>query len=156
MPLGEDPSRITGDRRREPQRHPERILAPVSFGVFSLHVGGDLRGRLDFLLSHANRGRSTELLDRQLMVPDNEVACPCPGLLYTMSNGKTFQIGKIEYIGLLRHKDVSICALSAMAFYVYFSGGGREPASRFLASKANPDWCGTKWQSSSDTYGKKT
>lgn len=89
------------------------------------------------------------------MVPDNEVASPCPGLLYVMSSGKTFQNGKIEYTGLLRHKDVSICALSAMAFF-FFSGGGREPASRFLASKANPDWCGTKWQSFSDTYEKKT
>lgn len=49
-----------------------------------------------------------------------------------MSNGKTNQNGRIENAGLLRHKDVSMCGLSAMAFC--FSEGGSSPANRFLAS----------------------
>lgn len=36
-------------------------------------------------------------------------------LLYTMSNGDTYQNGGIESIGLLRHKDVAMCGMNAMA-----------------------------------------
>lgn len=91
----------------------------------SVVMAATLRGRLDFILSHLllARGeahRFAELPDLQLLMLDNESPSPCPALLYIMSSGKTNQNGRIEYTGLLRNKDVSVCGMNALAFYFFW------------------------------------
>ena len=72
---------------------------------------------------------------------DNEGPSPCPTLLYIMSNGKTNQNGQIEYTGLLRNKNVSICGMNALAFYFFWRW---EHSREFFPSfKSNKDWYDT-------------
>lgn len=103
-------------------------------------VNGNLRGRLDFILSHLllARGearRFAGLPDLQLSMLDNEGPSPCPALLYVMSKRQTNQNGRKEYTGLLRNKDLSACGMNAMAFCFFF-GVGSILENRFLASRA--------------------
>ena len=109
----------------------------------SVIVGGTLRGHLDFILGHLllARGESrrfAELPDLQLLMFDNEGPSPCPALLYIMSNGKTNQNGRIEYSGLLRHKDLSLCGMSALA--VYFFWRWEQSGELFPSFKSNKAW----------------
>lgn len=110
-------------------------------------IAATLRGRLDFILSHLllARGearRFAELPDLQLLMLDNEGPSLCPVLLYIMSNGKTNQNGRIEYTGLLRNKDVSICGMSALAFYFFYRW--EKSGESFPCFKSNKDWYDTK------------
>lgn len=113
-------------------------------------VAATLRGRLDFILSHLllARGearRFAELADLQLLMLDNKGPSPCPALLYIMNNGKTNQIGRIEYAGLLTNKDVSVCGMNALAFYfTYFFWGWEHSGEYFPCFKSNKDWYDTK------------
>lgn len=106
-------------------------------------VTATLQGRLDFILSHLllARGearRFAELADLQLLMLDNEGPFPCPALLYIMSNGKTNQNGRIEYTGLLRNKDVSVCGMNALAFYFFWRW--EHSGESFPSFKSNKDW----------------
>ena len=82
-----------------------------------------LRSNLDFLLGHflllrGESRRRAELPDLQLLHLENEGSAPAPCLLYIMSNGKTNQNGRIEYQGLLRHRDLQLCTFSSLANYL--------------------------------------
>ena len=119
----------------------------LSHATKSVQVAGNLRGRLDFILSHLllARGearRFAELPDLQLLMLDNEGPSPCPALLYIMSNGKTNQNGGIEYTGLLRNKDVSICGMNALAFYFFWRW--EHSGEPFPCFKSNKNWYNTK------------
>ena len=110
-------------------------------------VGGNLRAHLDYLLGHLllARGESrrfAELPDLQLLMFNNEGLSPCPALLYIMSNGKTNQNGRIEYSGLLRHKNVSLCGMSALAVYLFWRWKQLEEP--FLSFKDNKSWYNTR------------
>ena len=110
-------------------------------------LGGNLRGRLDYLMRHLllARGESrrfAELPDLQLLMFDNEGPSPCPALLYLMGNGKTNQNGRIEYNGMLRHKDLSLCGLSALS--VYFFWRWEQSGESFPNLGSNKDWYNTR------------
>ena len=106
-------------------------------------LGGNLRGRLDYLFGHLllARGESrrfAELPDLQLLMFDNEGPTPCPALLYIMNNGKTNQNGRIEYNGMLRHKDLLLCGMSALA--IYFFWRWEQSGEQFPKFENNKDW----------------
>ncbi len=89
-------------------------------------LGGNLRGRLDNLFGHlllarGKFGRFAELSDLQLLMFDNESPTPCPALLYIMNHGKTNQNSRIEYNDMLRHKDLLLCGMSALAIYFFLA-----------------------------------
>ena len=80
---------------------------------------------MDFLFSHNMllRGESR----RQLQFPDlftvslpNEGPTPCWPMIMIMNNGKTNQFGRLEYMGVMRHKDPLLCTMSQAAFYLFF------------------------------------
>lgn len=110
-------------------------------------AGCYLRGNLDFLLGHhlllrGESRRSAELPDLQLLYLENEAPSPIPCLLYIMSNGKTNPNGRIEYMALLRHRDVGLCAFSAMANY--FVWRWEQSGEEFPCFDSNRDWYGTQ------------
>lgn len=73
---------------------------------------------------------------------ENERPFSCSALLYIISNGKTNQNGYIEYTGLLRNKDVSVCGMSALAFYFFWRW--EHSGESFPCFKSNKDWYNTK------------
>lgn len=110
-------------------------------------VGCYLRGLLNYLMGHhlLARGESrrfAELPDLLLLELQNEGPKPCPALLYIMSNGKTNQNGRIEYCGLLRHKDVMLCGMNALAVYLFWRW--EQSGEAFPSFKSNADWYSTR------------
>lgn len=84
-----------------------------------------LRTAVDFLFSHNMllRGEAR----RQLELPDiftiplsNEGPTPCWPMILMMNNGKTNQFGRLEYIGVIRHKEPLLCTMSQTAFYLFY------------------------------------
>lgn len=55
-----------------------------------------------------------------------------------MSNGKTNQNGRIEYAGVLRHRDIRLCSISAMANY--FVWRWEQSGEEFPSFRNNKDW----------------
>ena len=109
-----------------------------------------MRTNLDVLMGHflSLRGecfRKAELPDLQLLMLENEGyegSPPVPCLLYVMSNGKNNQYGRTEYAGLLHHRDVDICTMSAMANYLVWRW--HQSGEEFPSFETNSKWYGTK------------
>ena len=51
---------------------------------------------------------------------ENEGPGPCPALLCIMDQGKTNQFGKIQSGTAMRHRNVELCAIGAIGFYLFF------------------------------------
>ncbi|KAG1634730.1 hypothetical protein G6F44_010014 [Rhizopus delemar] len=87
----------------------------------------DIRGcrnRLCFLLSHAMLCRSQttlgmEFADLFSLEVENQGLTECIALVATIAHGKTKQHGKIEYGSSLRHRDVEVCSIGALALYLF-------------------------------------
>jgi len=94
------------------------------------------------MLLRGGSRRRAELPDLQLLYLQNEGSLPAPYLLYVMSNGKTNQNGRIEYAGVLRHRDVRLYSLSAMANY--FVWRWEQSDEKFPSFAANRAWYDTQ------------
>ena len=70
-----------------------------------------------FLLLREESRRRAELSDLQLLKFENEDTKSASCLLYVMSNDKINQNDQIEYAELLRHRNIELCAMSAMTNY---------------------------------------
>ena len=86
----------------------------------------DLRNRLDFLLGHAILGRGES--KRMLELPDlfsleceGEGPTKCIAVVMTMNRGKTNQHGKLEYGAAMRHANVEVCSVGALALYFFLA-----------------------------------
>lgn len=84
-----------------------------------------LRTATDFLLGHSMLLRGENRLGAQL--PDffslelpNEGPTPCHAMLMIMDNGKMNQHGRIEYGGVMRHRNPLLCTMGHMAFYLFY------------------------------------
>ncbi|KAG1049061.1 hypothetical protein G6F43_008591 [Rhizopus delemar] len=82
------------------------------------------RDRLCFLLSHAMLCRiqttlSMEFADLFSLEVENQGLTECIALVATIAYGKTNQHGKIEYGSSLRHRDVEVCSIGALALYLF-------------------------------------
>jgi hypothetical protein len=90
-----------------------------------------LATRLDFLTGHSwlTRGES----NRNLQLPDlvpikfiNETLdpqydlYPCHTIVAVLRQGKTNQFSRIEYAGMMRHRDVCQCAVNALAMWLFY------------------------------------
>jgi len=132
--------------------HAELRLISDSFWKHSeearnLAVGCHLRTNLDFLLGHfmllrGESRRGAELPDLQLLHLQNEGSSPAPCLLYVMSNEKTNQNNRTEYAGALRHRDIRLCSLSAMANY--FVWRWEQFGEKFPSFATNHAWYDTQ------------
>jgi Centromere DNA-binding protein complex CBF3 subunit, domain 2/Transcriptional activator of glycolytic enzymes len=102
-----------------------------------------LRTAVDFLLSHAMllRGetrRTAQLADLFTLTLENEGPTPCKALLLIIANGKTNQVGRIEYGTVVRHQNVLLCTISQLAFYLFYRWNiVREPVPSF---QRRHDW----------------
>ena len=106
-----------------------------------------LRTNLDFLLGHfllirGESRRMAELSDLQLLLLENEGLKSASCLLYIMSNGKTNQNNRIEYVGLLRHRDFRLCSMSAMVNY--FVWRWEQSGEKFPIFTSNEAWYDTQ------------
>lgn len=82
------------------------------------------RDRLCFLLSHSMLCRSQTALGLQFadlfsLTIDNQGVSECVSLVATITFGKTNQHGKIEYGSSVRHKEVELCSIGALALYLF-------------------------------------
>ena len=82
----------------------------------------------------AHRGESR----RQLEFPDMFSLClpdegptPCRPMILILDNGKTNQLGNLEYIGVMRHRDPLLCTMGQVAFYLFHRGEVRELPPQF-------------------------
>lgn len=105
------------------------------------------RDRLCFLLSHAMLCRSETTLGMQFadlfsILIENQGVSECVSLVATITFGKTNQHGKIEYGSSVRHRQVEVCSVGALAINLF---------SRFhFENEPFPDFTGrSSWY---DTY----
>ncbi|KAG1041419.1 hypothetical protein G6F43_012099 [Rhizopus delemar] len=60
-----------------------------------------------------------EFADLFSLEVENQGLTECIALVATISHGKTNQHGKIEYGSSLRHRDVEVCSIGALALYLF-------------------------------------
>lgn len=87
-------------------------------------TGKDLRNMLAQLLSNhmALRGesaRSLEFADMFSVNLPNEGNGNCVAFIAILSQGKTNQVGRIEFGACMRNRDVRICGIGALALYMF-------------------------------------
>jgi hypothetical protein len=83
-----------------------------------------LRTMLDFLVGHnfLLRGqlrRGLELADMHIQLLKDEGVQECYAWILLFDNGKTNGMGKKQYLGSMRHKDVLACSQMALAQYLF-------------------------------------
>jgi hypothetical protein len=103
----------------------ERDMRNMSAYYFGLSTPRGIRDRLDFLLGHAlvARGETTrfiQLADLFTMELKNEGPTVCEILMVVMRQGKTNVHGRIDYGGCMRHKDIEVCPIGALALYLFY------------------------------------
>lgn len=84
-----------------------------------------LRTAADFLFSHnmllrGESRRTVELPDLFTIELLNEGPTPCWPMVMIMDNGKTNQVGRLEYAAVARHRNPLLCTMSHLAFYFFY------------------------------------
>ncbi|KAJ8576337.1 hypothetical protein ON010_g2882 [Phytophthora cinnamomi] len=109
--------------------------------------GKRLRNLLAFLLSHyalmrGESARMLELADLHSILLENEGYSPCRALVMVMRQGKTNQVGRIEFGACMRSKYVEICPHGLLGFYLFWRWHiDGEPFPDFTSSES---WYPTK------------
>ena len=100
-------------------------LSPHIWQQEGENVALAFRTLVDFLLGHFLMQRSEIRLALQL--PDlvtyelhNEGPTPCFPVIAIMRQGKTNAVGRVEHVGAYRNKNLAICPVSALAFYLFW------------------------------------
>jgi hypothetical protein len=94
-------------------------------GYFFQRKGvSDTCDRMAFLLSHFNLLHSEslcyiELPDLFHIKLENEGVTECFALVLVLNQGKTNQFGIIEITGCIRNKEVEVCLIGALGFYLF-------------------------------------
>ncbi len=104
---------------------------------------GNLQGRLGYLVGLFFLAKEefqcfAELLHLQFLMFNNKSPNFCPVLLYIMSNDKTNQKSRIKYNGVLKHKDLLLCYISALA--IYFLEHWKQSGKQISTFENNNDW----------------
>jgi Centromere DNA-binding protein complex CBF3 subunit, domain 2 len=91
----------------------------------STSVESWLHTAVDFLFSHNMllRGESrryAEFADLFTISLKNEGPTPCPAMILIMDNEKMNPYGRLEYRGVIRHRNPLLCTLSNTAFYLFY------------------------------------
>lgn len=69
------------------------------------------------------RGQSVrylQLADMWVRKLENEGATPCYAMGITSKQGKCNKVGRAEYSGAMRHRDVNLCTVGAVAIYLFY------------------------------------
>jgi len=87
--------------------------------------GNGLRNRACFLIQNSTLGRGQsvrflQLADMWVKKLENEGATDCWVMGITSKQGKCNQFGRIEQSGAMRHKDVRLCTVGAVALYFFW------------------------------------
>ena len=88
-----------------------------------------LRNRAGFTVGHHGlmRGeniRGLELSDLHFVDLENEGPVKdCLAVLCTLNQGKTNQVGRMEYAAFLRNKEADLCPVGGIAFYLFYRYG---------------------------------
>lgn len=96
-----------------------------------------LRTVVDFLLGHnmllrGESRRNLELADLFTILLPHEGPTPCWPMIMIMNNGKTNPFGRLEYMGVMRHRDPLLCTMGQTAFYLFYRWNiVREPLPQF-------------------------
>ena len=90
----------------------------------SQSVEPHLRTAVDFLMGHnmllrGESRRMTQLADLFTVELTNEGPTPCFPMVLIMGNGKTNQMGWIEYAAVVRHRSPLLCTMGQVAFYLF-------------------------------------
>ena len=65
--------------------------------------------------------RGLELSDLHFVDLENEGPVErCLAVLYTLNQGKTNQVGRMEYTAFLRNKEADLCPVGGLAFYLFY------------------------------------
>lgn len=100
-------------------------------------VEGYLRTACDFLLGHnmllrGENRRTVEFPDLFSLELKNEGPTPCIAMVMIMNNGKMNQFGRLEYGIVVRNRNLLVCPLSQVAFYLFYRWNiVREPPPQF-------------------------
>ena len=83
------------------------------------------RTALDFLMGHmmllrGENRRHVQLADLFPLTLKNEGPSRCTALIMILDNSKVNKTGRIEYRGVVRHKNILLCVISQLAFYLFF------------------------------------
>jgi hypothetical protein len=83
-----------------------------------------MRNRVGYLLSEQGLCRGENIRDLELpdffcVEMDNEGPTDCMSMVIIKGRGKTNQYGKPLFSGFYRHADVTLCSVSAVAFYFF-------------------------------------
>lgn len=119
---------------------PDQPRVPVS-SLASAH-----RTALDFLMGHmmllrGENRRHVQLADLFPLILKNEGPTRCTALIMILDNGKVNKTGRIEYRGVVRHKNLLLCVISQLAFYLFFQWNiVREPTPCFQQRQQWYDW----------------
>jgi hypothetical protein len=104
-----------------------------------------LRTVVDFLLSHnmllrGESRRKLELADLFTILLSHEGPTPCWPMIMIMNNGKSNPFGRLEYMGVMRHRDPLLCTMGQTAFYLFYRWNiAGEPPPQF---KQRQQWYG--------------
>ncbi|POM71737.1 Hypothetical protein PHPALM_11653 [Phytophthora palmivora] len=100
-------------------------LVSISGYYMNLNTGSDLRSRMSHFLCHScllrgESARNLELPDLVSVVLENEGFTECRALVMVMGQGKTNQYGRREFGSCIRHTNVEVCPIGALALYFFF------------------------------------
>ncbi|OWY95029.1 hypothetical protein PHMEG_00035083 [Phytophthora megakarya] len=98
-------------------------LVAISRYYINLNTGSDLRNRMSCFLCHSwESARNLVLPDLFSVVLEHEGFTDCRALVMIMEQGKTNQYGRCEFGSCIRHRNVEICPVGALGFYLFFAG----------------------------------
>ena len=94
-------------------------------GQIQFTVESYLRTAVDFLLGHnmllrGEARRMAELPDLFTIELNNEGPTRCHPMILIMDNGKTNQVGRLEYGTVIRHRNPFLCTMGHTAAYLFY------------------------------------
>ncbi|ETK91048.1 hypothetical protein F441_23107 [Phytophthora nicotianae CJ01A1] len=103
-------------------------LVAISRFYMNLNTGSDLRNRMSHFLCHAcllrgESARNIELPDLFSVELEHEGYTECRALVMIMEQGKTNQYGRREFGSCIRHRNVEVCPVGALGFYLFYRWG---------------------------------
>jgi hypothetical protein len=92
------------------------------------------------MLLRGESRRQLELADLFTILLSHEGPTPCWPMIMIMNNGKSNPFGRLEYMGVMRHRDPLLCTMGQMAFYLFYRWNiAQEPPPQF---KQRQQWYG--------------
>lgn len=72
------------------------------------------------MLLRGENARETQLADLFDLEFEGEGPSDCFPLIAVLRQGKMNQVGRVEYAGIMRHKDVNRCAIGSLSLLLFW------------------------------------